>query len=228
MSDPGLSYRDEDDAIIARRTEYAKNTRSRSNRNADTVWRRARNRRDAVDAANARWSEFAAAKRTSSTSFSDDPRQVMYLVEYETTTYTDKGEKIADLYRGADPPNTIDRSHAAHYIPRPRGWEPTHETGFGRLSQGWNQFPFSHRERILNTLSKGESLNPEQIAALESGLDGYRAAEGGLSSSQYRAMVDMISELGDQHRRARWHMHGWRGQRLLQLIEMLDYATVVV
>ena len=228
MSDPGLSYRDEDDAIIARRTEYAKNTRSRSNRNADTVWRRARNRRDAVDAANARWSEFAAAKRTSSTSFSDDPRQVMYLVEYETTTYTDKGEKIADLYRGADPPNTIDRSHAAHYIPRPRGREPTHETGFGRLSQGWNQFPFSHRERILNTLSKGESLNPEQIAALESGLDGYRAAEGGLSSSQYRAMVDMISELGDQHRRARWHMHGWRGQRLLQLIEMLDYATVVV
>ena len=139
-----------------------------------------------------------------------------------------QGEKIADLYRGADPPNTIDRSHAAHFIPRPRGREPTHETGFGRLSQGWNQFPFSHRERILNTLSKGESLNPEQIAALESGLDGYRAAEGGLSSSQYRAMVDMISELGDQHRRARWHMHGWRGQRLLQLIEMLDYATVVV
>ena len=228
MSDPGLSYRDEDEAITDRRIEYAKNTRSRSNRNADTVWRRARNRRDAVDAANARWSEFAAAKHTSSTSFSDDPRQVMYLVEYETTTYTDKGEKIADLYRGADPPNTIDRSHAAHYIPRPRGWEPTHETGFGRLSQGWNQFPFSHRERILNTLSKGESLNPDQIAALESGLEGYRAAEGGLSSSQYRAMVDMISDLGDQYRHARWHMHGWRGQRLLQLIEMLDYATVVV
>ena len=34
----------------------------------------------------------------------------------------------------------------------------------------------SLRERILNTLSKGESLNPEQIAALESGLEGYRAA----------------------------------------------------
>ena len=86
----------------------------------------------------------------------------------------------------------------------------------------------SHRERILNTLSKGESLSPDQIAALESGLEGYRAAEGGLSSSQYRAMADMISDLGDQYRRTQWHMQGWRGQRLLQLIEMLDYAAVVV
>ena len=228
MSDPGLSYRDEDDAIIARRTEYAKNTRNRSNRGADTVWRRARNRKEALDAANARWSEFASAKRTSSTSFSDDPRQLLYPIEHEATVYSKRRGRFVDLYRGADPPNTIDRSHAAHYIPRPRGRGPTHETGFGRLSQGWNQFPFSHRERILNTLSKGESLNPEQIAALESGLEGYRAAEGGLSSSQYRAMVDMISDLGDQYRHARWHMHGWRGQRLLQLIEMLDYATVVV
>ena len=228
MPDPGLSYVDEDEAITDRRIEYARNTRGRSNRNADTVWRRARNRKEAVDAANARWSEFAAAKRTSSTSFSDDPRQVLYLVEHETTLYSNTGEKIADVYRGVDPPNTLDRSHAAHFIPRPRGWEPAHETGFGRLSQGWNEFPFSHRERILNTLSKGESLNPEQIAALESGLEGYRAAGGSLSSSQHRAMVDMISDLSDQYRHARWSMEGERGKRLVQLIEMLDYAAMVV
>ena len=228
MPDPGLSYVDEDEAIIDRRIEYARHTKNRSNRNADTVWRSARNRKDAVDAANARWSEFASATRTSSTSFSDDPRQAMFLVEHETTLYSDAGEKIADLYRGVDPPNTLDRSHAAHYVPRPWGWKPEHETGFGRLSQGWNEFPFSHRERILNTLSKGESLSPDQIAALESGLEGYRAAEGGLSSSQYRAMVDMISNLGNQDRHARWHMQGWRRQRLLQLIEMLDYAAVVI
>ena len=226
MPDPGLSYVDE--AITDRRIEYAKNTRGRSNRNTDTVWSRARSRKEALDAANARWSQFASAKRASSTSFSDDPRQVLYLVEHETTLYSDTGEKIADVYRGADPPNTLDRSHAAHYIPRPRGWEPAHETGFGRLSQGWNEFPFSHRERILNTLSKGESLNPEQIAALESGLEGYRAAGGRLSSSQHRAMVDMISDLGDQYRHARWYMEGERGKRLAQLIEMLDYAAMVV
>ena len=228
MSDPGLSYRDEDDAIIERRTEYARNTRNRSNRDADTVWRRARNRKEAVDAANARWSESAAAQRTSSISFSDDPRQLLYPIEHEATVYSRSRGRFVDLYRGADPPNTIDRSHAAHYIPRPRGWEPTHETGFGRLSQGWNEFPFSHRERILNTLSKGESLNPEQIGALESGLESYRVAGGRISSSQHRAMVDMISDLGDQHRHARWSMEGARGKRLLQLIEMLDYAAVAV
>ena len=80
----------------------------------------------------------------------------------------------------------------------------------------------------MNALSKGESLSPHQIADLESGLEGYRTAAGGLSSSQYRAMVDMISDLGNPHRRGQWHMQGWRGQRLLQLIEMLDYAVVVV
>ena len=228
MPDPGLSYVDEDEAITDRRIEYARNTGGRSNRNADTVWRSARSRKEAVDAANARWSEFAAAKRTSSTSFSDDPRQVLYLVEHETTLYSNTGEKIADVYRGVDPPNTLDRSQAAHYVPRPRGWKPAHGTGFGRLSQGWNEFPFSHRERILNTLSKGESLNPEQIAALESGLEGYRAAGGSLSSSQHRAMVDMISDLGEQYRHARWSMEGERGKRLVQLIEMLDYAAMVV
>ena len=93
MPDPGLSYVDEDEAITDRRIEYARNTRGRSNRNPDTVWRRARNRKEAVDAANARWSEFAAAKRTSSTFFSDDPRQVLYLVEHETTLYSNTGEK---------------------------------------------------------------------------------------------------------------------------------------
>ena len=225
------SYRDVHDHVIRLRRERAEDTMNRFNQGtatADSVWRRGRNRKAAAREANARWSEFAAAQRTSSISFSDDPRQLLYPVEHEATVYSKSRGRFVDLYRGADPPNTIDRSHAAHYIPRPRGWEPEHETGFGRLSQGWNEFPFSHRERILNSLSKGESLNPEQIAALESGIEGYRAAGGRLSSSQHRAMVDMISDLGDQYRHARWSMEGEPGQRLLQLIEMLDYAAVAV
>ena len=225
------SYRDVHDQVIHLRREWAEHNMNRFNRGTDTaetVWTRGRNRKVAVREANARWSVYAAAQRTSSIAFGDDPRQLLYPIEHEATVYSRNRGRFVDLYRGADPPNTIDRSHAAHFVPRPRGREPARETGFGRLSQGWNQFPFSHRERILNTLSKGEALSPDQIAALESGLEGYRAAESGLSSSQYRAMVDMISDLGDQYRHARWHMHGSRGQRLLQLIEMLDYATVVV
>ena len=222
------SYRDLHDQVVRARREWAEDGMRRATGTADSVSRSGRSRRPAVPEAGARWSESIATRRASSVSFGDDPRQLLSEIEYEGTRYSSRRQRLVDLYRDADPPNTVDRSHATHYIPRPRGREPVHETGFGRLSHGWNQHPFSHRERILNTLSKGEALYPEEIAALQSGLEAYRAAEGGISSSRYRAMVDMISDLGDPHRRTLWHMHGWRRQRLLQLIEMLEYATVVV
>ena len=225
------TYRDVDDAGVEMHREWARYNRNRRNRGgntADSVWAGDRGRAAAVREANARWSEFAATHRTSSTTFSDDPRQLLYQIEYEGTRYSKKKGKHIDRFRGADPPNTIDRAHAAHYVPRPRGWESTRETGFGRLSQGWNEFPFSPRERIVNSLQRGEALSPDQIISLELGLESYRAAGGELSSSQYRAMVDMISELGDQYRHTRWHVEGESGERLRQLVEMLDHAAGTV
>ena len=225
------SYRDVHDMVIHWRREQAKFNKNLVNQGTDTaetVWTRGRNRGEAIREANARWSEFASAQRTSSISFSDDPRQLRYRIEYDGIVYSRSRGGYVDRYRGAEPPNTIDRAHAAHYIPRPRGWEPTRETGFGRLSQGWSQFPFSHREQILNSLMTGESLNLEQIAALESSFWDYRAAGSTLSSSQYRGIVNMLSDLRDQYENARWYMEGERGQRLIQLIEMLDYAGVAV
>ena len=184
-------------------------------------------RRDvaALREANARWSEGAAVQRTSTVSFGDDSSQLLYQLEYDDTAYTRRRSAPVDRYRGAQP-NTTDRAHAAHYVPGPRGREPAREPGFGRLSQGWNEFPFSPRERIVNTLSRGEALSPEQITALESGLESYRAAGNELTSSQYRAMTDMIADLGDEYRHARWYTLGTTDQRLVQLIEMLDYAAV--
>ena len=229
------SYRDVNERMIELRLDRAQETGRRFNDGLiveDSVWKNTMwsgDRRDvaAVREANSRWSGAAAAQRTSPlVSFSDDPRQLLYHVEYERTVKV--GGRDVDLFRGVDPPNTVDPSHAAHYVPRPAGWETTRETGFGRLAQGWNEFPFSNRERILNTLQKGEALSSDQLVSLELGLEGYRAAGGELSSSQYRAIVDMISDLGDQHRHARWRVEGERGERLLQLIEMLDYAAMVV
>ena len=210
------TYGDLHDSELRRRlalAEYNKRVFNDSTIADDSVWRDAMWSGERSDVAarreaNTRWSEFATAQRTSTVSFSDDPYQL--------------------LYRGADPPNTIDRPHAAHHISRPRGWESVNETGFGRLAQGWNEFPFSPREQIVNALSKGESLNPEQIAALESGLEGYRAVGGDLSSAQYRAMSEMSSDLGDRYRHARWSMHREDEMRLRQLIGMLDYAGEAV
>ena len=73
-----------------------------------------------------------------------------------------------------------------------------------------------------------ETLSPDQITSLELGLESYRRAGGELSSSRYRAMVDMVSDLGDQYRRTRWSMEGESGERLRQLVEMLDHAAGAV
>ena len=228
------TYADVDELEIQRRLAqagYNKRVFNDSTVDAGSAWRGALWSGDRMDVAalreaNARWSEITAAERTSTVSFSDDARQLLYHVEYERTVKR-RGNNV-DLFRGVDPPNTLDRAHASHYVPRPPGWETTRETGFGRVSQGWNEFPFSPRERIVNSLQKGEALSPDQIISLELSLESYRAAGGELSSSQYRAMVDMISDLGDEYRHARWSMHGEGGQRLLQLIEMLDYAAEAV
>ena len=208
VSDPCV---DVDDEVIRHRLERAQESRRRFNEGSarsDSVWSDTSasgeiGRRAAAGEANARWSEFVAAQRSATVPLGDDPHQV--------------------LYRGAEPPNTVDRAHAAHFIPRPGS--PVQGTGFGRRPQAWNEFPFSHRERIVNALSRGEALSPGQVAALESGLEGYRASGGALSSSQYRAMVEMIADLGDRYRHARWHPRGASDARLLQLIEMLDWAA---
>ena len=225
------NYADVDEVEIQRRlqqAEYNKRVFNDSTIDEGSAWRGALWSGDRMDIAalheaNARWSEFTAAERTSSVSFSDDARQLLYHVEYERTVKR-RGSNV-DLFRGVDPPNTIDRTHAAHYVPRPQGWETTRETGFGRLAHGWNEFPFSPRERIVNSLSKGEALSPDQIISLDLGLESYRAADGELSSSQYRAMVDMISDLGDQYRHTRWSVQGEGAERLMQLINMLDHTA---
>ena len=230
ISDPVIDVRDEDDALVERRAAYAENIRTRPVQRRDSARGGVGGRTEAQasKAANDRWAAHASANHIAPISFSDDPRRILTLVEHETTSRPDRGRKIADPYRGADLPNTHDRSHAAHYIPEPQGSKADCETGFGRASTGWDEFPFSCRERVLNALSKGESLSPDWVTAPESGAEGYRAACGSLPSSQYRAIVNMISDPGDECSQARWQMHGSRGRRLRQLIEMLDHAVVVV
>ena len=224
------AYKDLHDQVVRHRLARATDNGHRPDRGtggSHGVWTGDRDSSAALRNANARWSEFAGSQRTSTGSFGDEPRQLLHCIEYEATVdWMSRGRHV-DPYRGADAASTIDRAHAARYTPTPRDWKFPRKIGYGRVSRTWNEFPISPREQLLNALSKGESLNPEQVAVLGSGFEGDRAAGCELSSSQYRAMVDMQSELRHRHRNTRWNMDGERGDRLLQLINLLDYAAAV-
>ena len=216
--------------VVQHRLVRASDSSNRHNRGTDTphcAWPGGRGA--ALRAANARWSDLAGSQRTSTVSFSDGAHQLLHHIEREATanSRSRRGSHV-DRYRGADAANTIDRAHSAHYIPRPRDWQSPRAVGFGRLAQGWSEFPFSPREQVLNALSKGESLNPEQVAVPGSGLEGDRAVGSERSSSQSRAMVDMLSERGTRHRHTRWNLEGECGERVRQLVDLLDYAAVAV
>ena len=230
LEDPVIDIQDDADALAELRSAYAKGIGTRPVRRWDSVRGGFGHGTGAPEGnpANARWVALAAANRTAPITFSDDPRRILTLVELETTSCPGRGGRIADPYRGAELPNTLDRSHGAHYVPEPQDREPDCETGFGRVSAGWNELPFSCRERVLNALTRGESLSVAASALSEPGGEDRCTECAMLPSSQYRAMLHMISDPGDACRHARWRFQGSSGRRLLQLVEMLDHAVVVV
>ena len=223
VSDPVVDVRDDAEALAERRAAYARNIGPRPVRSGVGGVTGG----PEGEAANARWVALASANRTAPITFGDDPHRIPTLVERETASSPGQGGNIADPYRGAEPPNTLDRSHGARYVPEPQGREPDCETGFGRFPAGWNEHPFSCRERVLNALTRGESLRVGASVVSEPGGEDRCTECGMLHSSQYRAMVQMISDPGDACRHARWRFQGSPGRRLLQLVEMLDHAVVV-
>lgn len=230
ICDPGIDGRGAEVALVERRAAYAERVRTIPVRRRDPV-RGAAGGRTAARARNAaddRWAAFVSANRTSPLSFGGDPSRILSLVESGTTSYPDEGAEAADSYPGANLGNALDHTRAARCIPEARGRRPDHGTGFGQVANGWNEFPFSYRERILNALSAGESLGPDWIAVLDRGIEGSRAARGTLFSTRYPAMLNMVPDAGGGCRHLRGHVHGTRGRRLLQLVEMLDHAEAVV
>ena len=219
---------DDDDALVERRAAYVKHIRLESVRRRDSVRGVAGEPTEtgARNAANASWTALASSNRVSPVSFSDEPRRALTLVEHEFASCSGGGGRPGEPDHGASLPDTLDRAHSAHYVPEPWNRMSHCDAGFGRIPTLWNEFPFSSRERILNALSKDESLSHARIDALENGTVDYCTAYHRFPSSQYRSIVDMGS--GSECRHARWLMHASHRSRLLQLLDMLDHAVMVV
>ena len=59
-----------------------------------------------------------------------------------------------------------DTSRAAQHVQTPSSsWVPTRQPGFGRTASASGDFPFSVREKLLNSLMQGQR-NPENLSAL--------------------------------------------------------------
>ena len=216
---PGIDGRGEEIALVERRAAYTGSIETIPSRRRGPV-------RDAPGGrtpAPARQS--ATHRRTSSVSanciaplsFGSDPRRITSLVDSGTTSCAGEDTEVANRYPGADLRSALDLFRAARRIARTGEREPDGGTGFGQVANGWNECPFSSRERILNALSRDESVRPDWIAAL-----------GGLPSSPYRTMTPMTADASRGCRHTRERMRSARGRRLLQLIEMLYHAAVVV
>ena len=54
-----------------------------------------------------------------------------------------------------------------HHVQTPSsGWVPTRQPGFGRTASASGDFPFSVREKLLNSLMQGQRSDPENLSAL--------------------------------------------------------------
>ena len=157
------SYTDLPDEAVQARLERARDNRRWFNDGTsatDSVWTGTMwsgDRRDvaALREANARWSEFAAAQRTSSVSFGDDPRQLTYLVEHEATV---RSEKQGEIRR------SVPRRRASeHHRPRPRRALHPQAPGLGAGT----------RDRIRPALA-----GVERVPVLAPRADRERAVEG--------------------------------------------------
>ena len=218
---PAIDGRGEEVALVERRAAYTESLGTLPSRRRDPVRDRLgrRTQAPAWQAAGDRWAVSVSANRIAPLSFGSDPRRVTSLVDPETTSCPDRDAdaEAPNPDPGADPRNALALSHAARCVSETGGRKPSRGSGFGQDANGWTECPFSSRERVLNALSGDESLRPDWIAAF-----------GSLPSSRYRTMMPMIADASGGCRHVWGNMRSARDRRLLQLIEMLDHATVVV
>ena len=216
---PDIDARGEEAALVERRAAYAESIGTISGRRrvpgrgALAGCTRAPARQAADDV----WAASVPASCIAPPSFGIDPRRIVSLVGPETMPRPDEDAEAAGPRPGADSPNALDLSRAARRVSAAREREPDRGIGFGRFAHGWNESPFSSRERILNALSRDESVRPDWIAAL-----------GSLPSPACRTTMLVSADASGGRRRARGRMRGSSDRRLLQLVEMLDHAAVVV
>ena len=76
------------------------------------------------------------------------------------------------------------------------GWVPTRQPGFGRTASASGDFPFSVREKLLNSLMQGQRADPKDVAALNTEFVSARTQRyAAASGSDWLNMAMLVRDL---------------------------------
>ena len=89
-----------------------------------------------------------------------------------------------------------------HHVQAPSGdWVPTRQPGFGRTASASGDFPFSVREKLLNSLMQGQRIDPENLSALNTEFVSARTQRysTAASGSDWMKMSMLLRDLRTTH-----------------------------
>ena len=141
-------------------------------------------------------------------------------------------ESAGSKFRVAvDPVDTLDRSQAIRHVEAPSGWRPTRRPGFDRTALAPGEFPFSAKERILNTLMQGKALDAGTVDKLSDIFD-EAATQRRIApqSKEWRNMASLVGDLRQAERASGTEMRrlasamDWK--TLEKMLYMLDMSTM--
>ena len=149
-------------------------------------------------------------------------------------TFRVEPESAGSTFRVAvDPVDTLDRSQAIRHVETPSGWRPTRQPGFDRMALAPGEFPFSAKERVLNTLMQGKAPDSGTVDKLSYIFDEASTQRRIVpQSKEWRNMASLIGDLrqaeaaGDADLQKLASTIDWR--TLEKMLYMLDMSATAV
>ena len=159
--------------------------------------------------------------------------KAMRFGQADLLTFRVEPESAGSTFRVAvDSMDALDTSQAIRHVEAPTGWRPTRQPGFDRTALAPGEFPFSAKERALNTLMQGKALDSGTVDKLSDLFDEASTRRRITpQSKEWRNMASLIGELRQAEGASDTELQklastiDWR--TLEKMLYMLDMSTMV-
>ena len=198
-------------------------------RNARSYW----NQATRIQAANEVWGAMPHVDQRSFTQWKGRPPGMRSWKS--PTQQAAKGVKFGDakiLHYAQDTVGIGDTSRAAQHVQVPSDWVPTRQPGFGRTASASGDFPFSVREKLLNSLMQGQRSDPENLSALTEGVSARTrrysaAAEGSDGMKMWMLLRDLRTTLLATGAYAPDFARGLDAKTLRKLLDLFESSATL-